>query len=274
MPELPEVETVLRTLSPHVAGGQVLRVRLRRKDIVTPSGTPLRQRLMGRRLRVPTRRGKRLIFELDSGDRFIIHLGMTGRLTLEDPGSGCRKHTHLILLIRTRGGRELEMRFCDPRRFGGVRWLAPGEAADAGLGPEPLRLMASELAACLGASRRPIKNALLDQSLVAGLGNIYADEALFAAGIHPQRHVSTLTQGEIRKLAAAIRSTLRRAIDQGGSSIRDYVSASGRKGSYQQRHRVYGREGKPCVRCGRAVERIVLAGRSASFCPQCQAPPR
>lgn len=270
MPELPEVETVRRSLAPHVSGGRISAVCVERPEVLSPPGVDLRRRLVGQTITSLHRRGKRLIFTLAGGQQFVIHLGMTGRLTLHGREEESRKHTHLTLTIRAREGAEREVRFCDPRRFGGLRWLARGEQADAGLGPEPLGLRTRELAARLAHSRRPIKNALLDQKLLAGLGNIYADESLFLAGIHPLRLAVSLTAAEMDRLRASIQQTLRLAIRHRGSTLRDYVDAGGGKGAFQNLHNVYGRAGEPCRKCGGTIERRVLAGRSACFCPRCQ----
>jgi len=270
MPELPEVETVRRSLNGHVTGGVIVAVELLREDIVSPASLALARRLTGQTIQSLERRGKRLIFTLASRQQFIIHLGMTGRLTLHCDDEECRKHTHLKLTIRSAQGEQRQVRFCDPRRFRGLHWLAAGEAADAGLGPEPLGIRTAELARQLEKSHRPIKNALLDQRLLAGLGNIYADEALFAAGIHPLRFCDKLSPAEVETLRKSIQATLRSAIRHRGSTVRDYVDAAGGKGSFQDLHNVYGRSGQPCRKCGAVIQRRVLAGRSACFCPKCQ----
>lgn len=211
------------------------------------------------------RRGKKIVFTLDDGNRFYIHLGMSGRLTTEDKQSDLRPHTHLLIDI---GGREL--RFVDPRRFGGVWWLGKDDQADDNLGPEPLRVRPAQLGKRLSRTTRAIKNALLDQRVIAGLGNIYVDESLFAAKIHPLTPANKLTIAQVSRLNRAIKSTLRRALKHRGSTLRDYRDADGNEGAFQRLHRVYDRTGKPCRTCKRAIERIVLGGRSTHFCPSCQ----
>ena len=272
MPELPEVETVVRSLQRAVVGSRIERVLHLRGDIVTPVDFPLVEKLIDRRVERITRRGKRIIFALDDGNFFYIHLGMTGRLTIEKTGEPLRKHTHFIAeLIGLPNGKTPArfLHFTDPRRFGGIWWLGPASDAE-GMGPEPLTIRPSQLARRLNSAGRPIKNALLDQKIIAGLGNIYADEALFRAGLHPQRIAKELTLAETQKLNRAIKTVLRQALRFKGSTLRDYVDADGNKGSFQKRHRVYDRDGKPCRSCREPIQRLVLSGRSAHFCPHCQ----
>lgn len=264
MPELPEVETVVRTLSAKVVGRTIHNVRLNRTDIVTPQGFDLARHLRGRNVVDITRRAKRIVVRLDNDDRFYIHLGMSGRLTIEKPDAPMLPHTHLVLDV---GGSEI--RFRDPRRFGGIWWLGK-ERDDENIGPEPLALRTPQLAKMLSKTKRAIKSALLDQRLIAGLGNIYADEALHAAGIHPKKRADKLNREQVRRLNVAIKSTLRRAIRHKGSTLRDYVDADGAAGNFHNLHRVYAREGEDCLRCKTPIKRIVLGGRSTCFCPQCQ----
>ena len=266
MPELPEVQTVVTTLRPKVLGRNIVSVVSLRPDIVTPAGTDLAVCLCGRTIRDVERRGKRIVFTLDDGNRFYIHLGMTGQVTVVKPDALPLTHTHLALDL---GGAHL--RFRDPRRFGGVWWLGRG-AADEGMGPEPLGLRAAELLRRLARTTRAVKNALLDQRVVAGLGNIYVDEALHAANIHPLTPANELGADDVGRLSRAIKATLRRAIRHRGSTLRDYLDADGAAGGFQRLHRVYDREGDPCHRCRTAIERIVLGGRSTHFCPRCQGP--
>jgi len=305
MPELPEVQTVVDTLRPRLLGRQILSVTTLRPDIVDPSGFDIAARLTGRYVADLTRRGKRIVFTLDDGNRLYIHLGMTGRLTIEPADAPVVKHTHLIMLLgeRTEGrmrndecriktqraGNEpitrlphssfidhrssfpLSLRFRDPRRFGGVFWL--GTHSPAGdMGPEPLTMRPAELAGCLARTTRAIKNVLLDQTVIAGIGNIYADESLFLAEIHPLAPANELPDGQIKRLTRAIKLTLRRALRHRGSTLRDYVDADGVRGAYQKHHRVYDRAGEPCRSCKTPIERIVLGGRSTHFCPCCQRP--
>lgn len=281
MPELPEVQTVVTTLRQFVLNARITSAILLRTDICIPSGIDLPAKLTGRSISAIDRRAKRIVFTLDTGERFYIHLGMTGQLLVVDPQTPVAKHTHLIADCRLRiadskagaPGKPYaiaQLRFVDPRRFGGIWWL--GESADDpnALGPEPLTLRTAALAKRLARPRRPIKSALLDQSLIAGLGNIYVDEALFAAGLHPLTLACDLSPAQVAKLSRAIKQTLRSAIQAGGSTLRDYVNANGQRGQYQSRHRVYDRANQPCRRCKTPIARIVLGGRSTHFCPQCQ----
>jgi formamidopyrimidine-DNA glycosylase len=265
MPELPEVESVVRAIGPLLRGAVLGKVRLLRADILEPPGIDLVTCLAGRSVRSVERRAKRIIFLLDNDHRFYIHLGMTGQLTVEPPGEPLRKHTHLLIEFAAK-----TLRFVDARRFGGIWWLGKDGPADDGLGPEPLQLPAAELAHRLAGTRRIIKSALLDQKIIAGLGNIYADEALFLAGIRPQRRADRLSHEQTMRLSRSIKTVLRQAIAHGGSTVRDYRNADGKPGEFQKRHRVYQRTGLPCVVCGTVILRRVLGGRSAHFCPKCQ----
>ena len=271
MPELPEVQTVVTTLRPRVVGRTVRAVHVHRADVIDPPGTDLVTHLTGRGVKSIERRGKRIIFTLDDNldSRFFVHLGMTGRLTIVTPDTPRPPHTHVEIALDTG-----VLRFTDPRRFGGVWWLGPAGCADAGMGPEPLTVRPAQLERRLSRTTRAVKNALMDQSVVAGLGNIYVDESLFAAGIHPLTPGNQLTTEEVARLNRSIKAVLRRAIKSRGSSLRDYVDADGNRGSFQSLHKVYDREGKPCRRCKAAIERIVLGGRSTHYCPRCQHAPK
>jgi len=266
MPELPEVETVVRTLSPHLVGQRIVSIQHLRSDIVEPAEVDLANLLPGRRVTAITRRGKKILIALDSGHTLCVHLGMTGRLTVEPSAEPIKPHTHLIAVL----SKNVQLRFRDPRRFGGIWWLCNGEAHDTDLGPEPLKMRPDQLIARLAKTRRAIKTALLDQRLIAGIGNIYADESLFHSRIHPTIPANRLSRQQIFRLNRAIKLILRRAINHRGSSLRDYVDADGEEGGFQLLHRVYGREGEPCVRCKTPIKRIVLGGRSTHFCPKCQ----
>jgi formamidopyrimidine-DNA glycosylase len=267
MPELPEVETVVCTLRPHVVGEKIKSVQLLRPDIVVPSETDLAAHLTGRSITAIHRRGKRIVFTLDNANGFYIHLGMTGRLTIETRDSPVTRHTHLILNLAG-----AQIRFTDPRRFGGIWWLGTRCTGDDRMGPEPLTLKPAQLAAALAKTRRAVKSALLDQTLIAGLGNIYVDEALFGAQIHPLARSDRLKAAQVGALLRAIKRVLRKAINHRGSTLRDYRDAAGNSGSFQDLHRVYDRKGQPCRVCRTAIERIVLGGRSTHFCPKCQRP--
>jgi formamidopyrimidine-DNA glycosylase len=264
MPELPEVETVVTTLRPKVVGKPILAVVSVRQDILTPAELDLSRCLCGRTIRGVERRGKRIVCTLDDGNRFYIHLGMTGQVSVVAPDTPLPPHTHLELDLGV-----TRMRFRDPRRFGGLWWLGQ-DAPDEKMGPEPLELRPKELLSRLGRTTRAVKNALLDQRVVAGLGNIYVDEALHGAGIHPLTPANRLSMKQVGRLSRAIKSTLRRAIRHRGSTLRDYLDADGAAGGFQRLHRVYDREGEPCPRCRAAIKRIMLGGRSTHFCPGCQ----
>ena len=264
MPELPEVQTVVTTLLPRLVNQPITSAKLYRPNIVTPDDANLPARLRRRTFVSVTRRAKRIVFTLDDGNRFYIHLGMSGRLTIVPPGDALQPHTHLTIDVPTG-----QIRFVDPRRFGGVWWMGR-DADDPTLGPEPLTLSTTDLAARLKKTRRPIKAALLDQTLIAGLGNIYVDESLFVAGIHPLRPANRLKLDQIARLNVAIKQVLTRAIEAKGSSLRDYVDADGNRGSFQKLHNVYDRADEPCVTCRSPIKRIVLSGRSTHFCRKCQ----
>lgn len=275
MPELPEVQTVVDTLrralaaagGPGAVRGTIAAVAHLRDDMVTcPPDFDLRRTVAGRSIVNVTRRGKRIVLHLDDENRMYVHLGMTGRLTVEHADAAARKHTHMVLSLAD--GREI--RFADPRRFGAIVWLGREGTDEAAMGPEPLAVRPAELLARLRQTRRAIKTALLDQRLIAGIGNIYADEALFAAEIDPRTPADRLTVDQVRRLCGAIKRVLRRAIRHRGSTLRDYVDADGAGGRFQLLHRVYDREGHPCPACGRPIRRIVLGGRSTHFCPYCQ----
>lgn len=266
MPELPEVETVVITLRPRVTGQKIVGVTLHRTDIVTPKEIRLAPLLRGRTIVSVDRRAKRIVLTLDDCNRFYIHLGMTGQLVVERADAQLKPHTHFVLDLE---GGARQIRFRDPRRFGGIFWLGT-DSADGDLGPEPLTLKPAQLSKLLQKTSRPIKAALLDQTLIAGLGNIYADECLFLSGIHPLTAANRLNRDQISRLNRAIKLTLRRAIAAKGSTLRDFVTADNAPGEYRSKHKVYDRAGEECIRCGTLIKRIVLSGRSTCFCPSCQ----
>jgi formamidopyrimidine-DNA glycosylase len=267
MPELPEVETVVRTLRPRLVGRVFGDVRHVRADIIDPAGTDLADLIEGRRVESIDRRGKRIIVELDNGNRFYVHLGMTGQLTVEPAAGELKPHTHFVVELAES---ELQLRFRDPRRFGGIWWLGANGLGDERVGPEPLEVRAAELLQRLAKTRRAIKSALLDQRLVAGLGNIYVDESLFRARIHPCTRADRLKLPQVQALTRSIKLVLRHAIRHRGSTLRDYRDAEGACGGFQLRHQVYDRAGLPCTACGKPIQRIVLGGRSTHFCKKCQ----
>jgi formamidopyrimidine-DNA glycosylase len=272
MPELPEVETVVRDLRPHLTGRRLASVRASKLALRRPWRPDWNDAVAGRRVEAVRRRGKWIVLDLDQRRSLVLHLGMTGQLTVAAAGEPEQDHTHLVFGL-TPGGREL--RFRDVRRFGSASYFADEEQlgaffAESGLGPEPFDLDAAEWKRRLAATERCLKAVLLDQRVVAGVGNIYADESLHQARLHPERPANTLTAAEAERLRRALPAVLNRAVEQRGSSIRDYVGGSGLKGAYQNEFRVYGRAGQPCRRCRTAIARVRLAGRSTHFCPACQ----
>ena len=273
MPELPEVETVRRSLEPHVVGRRVERVEVRRIKLrrgLDPR--PWRTRVVGATLGRLSRRGKYLLLEFDRATA-LIHLGMSGRLQLARRGYERIRHTHLVLCFEG----NVEMRFVDPRRFGAAFVVAPGRIGRVpelvALGPDPvLEDVAPVLRAAASRSRAPIRSLLLDQHVIAGLGNIYANEALARARIHPLRRGDTIAARRIACLATEIRAVLEDALAAGGTTLADggFADAAGESGYFAVQLAVYGREGEPCPRCGTAVRRNVAGSRSLFYCPRCQ----
>ena len=268
MPELPEVEVTCRGLAPHLAGRVISAVEVRQPRLRWPVSRAVRL-LAGRKVRAVRRRGKYLLVDCGDG-HLILHLGMSGSLRLLPPGTPPEKHDHFDLVL---GDRLLRLR--DPRRFGAVLWTKDAVHAHpliANLGIEPLSraLDPMRLHALTRAHRAAIKQFLMDGRRIVGVGNIYASESLFRAGIDPRTRANRLTLERCARLAKAIKHTLRAAIRAGGSSLRDYVGADGHRGDSQSRHRVYDREGKACQRCGTAIKRLVQGQRSTFFCPRCQ----
>lgn len=278
MPELPEVETVMRGLQARLEGRRITHAIAHRPDLRWPLPLGLERRLTGARVTGFRRRGKYILMRLEGGDSVLLHLGMSGRMLLTPRGSNAETpHEHLVL--ETDDG--WRVGFVDPRRFGSID-LMPTADEDrhrllAELGPEPLAEAFSPavLSAALAGKRTPIKAALLDQKIVAGLGNIYVCEALFRARISPLRLAHTVPGARADRLVPAIKDTLREAIAAGGSSLRDYVQTNGELGYFQHAWKVYAREGEPCERCpGKpgcaGVRRIVQSGRSTFYCPKTQ----
>jgi formamidopyrimidine-DNA glycosylase len=269
VPELPEVETVVRDLRPHLTGRRIVRVRTGDKTLRRGWPTDWTKSLVSHKITAVRRRGKWILLDLDRG-LLVIHLGMTGRLTVGADDRPVEDHTHFV--ARLDDGREL--RFRDVRRFGSMAvypTAAEFEALLEGrLGPEPGDLGRAEFRRSLAATTRALKAVLLDQGVVAGVGNIYADEALFEARLPPAQLGRCTTPAEADRLRKAVVRVITRAIDRRGSTIRDYVGGSGRKGSYQSEFRAYGRTGKPCPRCRTPIARVRLAGRSTHYCPKCQ----
>ena len=260
MPELPEVETVVRSLAPLV-GRRIVAAEFRAVRILR-GGDPdvLAGRLAGRRSAGVKRFGKFIVMPLEGGGYLLLHLGMTGRLLL---GAPTGKHTHAILTLD-----DGVLLFDDSRQFGSFEFSEEFPARVARLGPEPLEIAFDDFRAALKRHKTRIKALLLNQRFLRGVGNIYADESLFRAGIHPLAIAGRLRGERPRKLYDAIRAVLREAIDAGGSSISDYVDAQGRAGFFQFSHRVYQRTGEPCVSCGTAIRRLLVTQRSSHFCPK------
>lgn len=288
MPELPEVERVRRTLEPHLLGREIGPVRLRRRDICEswttgPDGKPKRVRttpaalLQGAVVSDLRRLGKQLAVVADDGRILCVHLGMSGKLIWRAQRPRVApKHEHALwtLLPFNRDQLPEYLAFRDPRRFGGLWTFDRAELLESArwsaLGPDALDLSGPHLARAIVAAKRPIKAALLDQAIAAGIGNIYADEALFRARIHPARLAASLTRADAVRLAAAVRHVLKSAIRGGGSTLRDYRDGNDQPGSHQLRHAVYGRSGKDCLRCRAALASTTIAGRTTVWCPRCQ----
>jgi formamidopyrimidine-DNA glycosylase len=298
MPELPEVETIARGLAKRVTGDVIESVWLGSKpEPLKSTAADIIATLERKQIADVRRVGKHIVFDLEAdqnhmarapspaqagggADRrrsrradksvrpaetpaqWIVHLGMTGRMLVCEPDAEVEKHTHAM--VRLASGREL--RFVDPRRFGRLsiahEFRAPGS--------EPLEVALERFVSLFRGRKTPIKNALLNQKLLSGVGNIYADESLFRAGIRPKRRAASLNSESLRKLYLSVQEVLKEAIELGGSSISDYVDAEGEEGFFQLQHRVYGREGEPCLVCKTPIKRVVIAGRSSHYCPRCQ----
>jgi formamidopyrimidine-DNA glycosylase len=287
MPELPEVETIARGLAKRVTGDVIESVWLGNKpEPLKSSASEIVRTLESSQITGVRRVGKHIVIDLERNDgapasspvkkskralkdslsanasQWIVHLGMTGRMLVSDPGEPVEKHTHAI--ARLKSGKEL--RFVDPRRFGRLSVTHGFQAP----GSEPLEVELERFVSLFKGRKTPIKSALLNQKLLSGVGNIYADESLFRAGIRPRRRAASLTKEDLRRLYLAVQEVLKEAIALGGSSISDYVDSDGEEGFFQLQHRVYGRDGAPCLVCKTPIKRIVIAGRSSHYCPKCQ----
>lgn len=275
MPELPEVETVRRALAPAMEDRQILHAHVGRPDLRWPLPDQLASRLEGRVVGGLQRRGKYVLLPLDQGETMLLHLGMSGSIRIHQAQPPIGKHDHIVLTMGSGMANAAEswIVFNDPRRFGWLD-LYRGEVHPmlVDMGPEPLgtSFSADHLVAALAGRKGPIKTALLDQALVAGIGNIYACEALFMAGLSPRRKAGTIRGGRADRLVAAIRSVLASAIEDGGTSLRDHVQPGGEIGYFVQRLTVYGRDGQLCGTCGATIRRIIQSGRSSFYCPDCQ----
>jgi formamidopyrimidine-DNA glycosylase len=281
MPELPEVETIARGLQKRVAGDVIQSVWLGEKPQTFKSRPDEIVRVLEHSQILMVRRvGKHIVFDLESqakGKRpavrraqWIVHLGMTGRMQVTYPDTEIARHTHAIVKLASGN----EIRFVDPRRFGRLAVVSHSSTNDGGFaapGDEPLTSSVERFIELFRGRKTPIKSALLNQKLLSGVGNIYADESLFRAGIRPRRRANCLTRDKLRRLHAAVQEVLKEAVTLGGSSISDYVDADGEEGFFQLQHRVYGREGEPCLVCRTPIKRVVIAGRSSHYCPHCQA---
>lgn len=307
MPELPEVETVVRGLQRHVVDDSIRSVWLGDKsNLLKSSPREIARVLEGSRIAGVRRMGKHIVIDLQPATakkrfakalkpaakktkasaanrtqsnansansqpadprtaQWIVHLGMTGKMLVTSPDTEIEKHTHLIAQLES--GREL--RFVDPRRFGKI-WVHESDEGFATVGTEPLHISLDDFAKLFRGRKTPIKSALLNQKLLRGVGNIYADESLFRAGIRPRRNAASLTRDELKRLHESVQQVLREAIAAGGSSVSDYVGAEGERGFFQIQHRVYGREGEPCLVCATPVKKVVSAGRGTHYCAKCQ----
>jgi formamidopyrimidine-DNA glycosylase len=290
MPELPEVETIARGLANRVTDDVIESVWLgSKREPLKSTASDIVATLQDRRIAGVRRVGKHIVFDLErngvspvaaakprrspalagkkavptsAAAQWIVHLGMTGRMLVCQPEAQIEKHTHAIVTLAS--GREL--RFVDPRRFGRLS-VSTGFAA-AGL--EPLEIPFEPFTRLFRGRKTPIKSALLNQKLLTGVGNIYADESLFRAGVRPRRRAGSLTREDLKSLYVSLQEVLKEAIALGGSSVADYVDADGEEGFFQLQHRVYGREGEPCLTCKTGIKRVVIAGRSSHYCPKCQ----
>ena len=269
MPELPEVETIARGLDKRIAGDVIESVWLGSKpEPLKSPAAEIASALQSKRITSVHRVGKHIVFDLAGNSsngqqaQWIVHLGMTGSMLVCSADSERQKHTHAVVGLAS--GREL--RFVDPRRFGRLSVIEKFEAP----GKEPLQIAPDDFAKLFRGRKTPIKSALLNQKLLSGVGNIYADESLFRAKVRPRRRAASLTRNELALLHKGLRRVLQEAIRLGGSSVSDYVDADGKEGFFQLRHRVYGREGKPCLVCKTPIKRVVIAGRSSHYCPHCQ----
>jgi formamidopyrimidine-DNA glycosylase len=270
MPELPEVETIARTLAPGIVGRVIAGIELIHRPLVR-TGRKRLETMGGRRVLGVRRRGKMLIIECEGGRTLVFHLKMTGQFLLAAASDERDKHTRLVIRFADGGN---ELRFSDVRKFGFLLCLEgdPESVSSelAGLGPEPLEIALPEFAGVLAGRRGRIKSLLLDQARIAGIGNIYADEMLFDARIHPQTPADRLDKQSIGRLFESMRKILAEAIASSGSTIQNYRDAEGRAGSFQESHKVYDRTGEPCVVCGTPIRMARVGGRSSRFCPKCQ----
>lgn len=277
MPELPEVETVKNGMTPFLLHKTIIAVELHRADLRFPFPEGFADRLEGRKVVDLTRRAKYILIHLDDGMVWVVHLGMSGSVAMAPvPGPEARKHDHVVITCEDAENKQIVLRYNDPRRFGFMD-LCSGNALNshdffAHLGPEPLSddLTADYLADRLKGRKTAIKVALLDQRLVVGVGNIYASESLFRAGINPKMAAGKVSKAKLTALVPVIRQVLQDALNSGGSSLRDFVHADGQMGYFQHAFKVYDREGEACTACGTDIQRLTQQGRSTFWCPACQ----
>jgi formamidopyrimidine-DNA glycosylase len=261
VPELPEVETVVRSLAPFLKGRRIISATFNSRFVTPGNRRKLAQLVAGRTIETVQRRGKFIVVALDSGT-LSVHLGMTGKLLID---GRVGEHTHGVFALD--GG---VLIYDDPRQFGRIEWSAGPPNRVVRLGPEPLEISLDDFTTRLRARKARVKPLLLNQAFLAGVGNIYADEALFQAGIHPLAIASRLSAARAARMHQAIHDVLSLAIEHRGSSISDYVDAEGNGGNFQILHRVYGREGEPCATCGAPIRKIVVGQRGTHYCPRCQ----
>ena len=274
MPELPEVETTRAGLAPHLQGRRVGAVRLRRADLRWPIPAEIADCLPGQRIDAVRRRAKYLLFDTAAGSA-LLHLGMSGSLRVLPASTPVRAHDHVDIVLQGRGGTPGRvLRFNDPRRFGCLLWQAPGEVHELlrGLGPEPLSeaFAGEDLFERSRGRSAPVKTFLMDQKIVVGVGNIYAAEALFAAGISPLRAAGKVSLERYVVLVAAVKQILARAIARGGTTLRDFIAPDGAPGYFEQELSAYGRGGQPCPRCRRPLKQAMIGQRASVWCGHCQ----
>jgi formamidopyrimidine-DNA glycosylase len=271
MPELPEVETIVRGLSNSLKGLEIAEARLLCPYIYKDRDPSDFAKIRGKRISDIKRRGKMILLDFENSLTFCVHLGMTGQLFYSYPGEPVDRHTHFILSFEDY---PQELRFRDVRKFGFVSCLSGAQSFGrkrlGRLGPEPLEIRYSDFFSLFKGRRAKLKTLLLDQSFIAGIGNIYGDEILFRAKLHPLRQAHLVHEDEKRRLWRAIKEVLSQAIEHRGSSVRDYRDSESRRGRFQQYHRVYGKESCSCSICGQKIVRIRINGRSSFFCPGCQ----
>jgi formamidopyrimidine-DNA glycosylase len=270
MPELPEVETVVRDLRPLLAGRTILGLQLGKHSLRKPWRTAWNANIVGAAIGSITRRGKWILLDLEARGALLVHLGMTGQFTVASAKEPRSDHTHFVFTLSDTS----ELRFRDVRRFGSFEWFAEMEAIhlvlNDKLGPEPFEIPARAFREAIRNAKRTLKAILLDQSIVAGVGNIYADESLHRAKLHPEMRGNELTSAQCDRLRKSIEIVIAKAIEGRGSTIRDYVGGSGLKGEFQNEFAVYGRTGEPCPRCRTPIAMVRVSGRSSHFCPKCQ----